>query len=282
MSLVIGIGGFSAAYKSGMANLFCEELQKAGLKAAWPCKYVTRPKRKNDDPNTLYAVNETAIPAGWIKGDVDGLVFAYDLTEIKNMLADDIWPIMQTSSLDFLFKLKNKLMAQNTLFKQLSEYEQGMFVSDKLEQMRVFYCHAPFQSESELRKLSKQRGLGGDQAAEEVSGKVSERDYCMAQFMKYSPYISRSSHSFITRLGTVDSTLNAPEDALRKVVAEFVRSSSAVDRINKFFTDDAKQSNDKYQLAKNTFTLNDIIKDEKVEVWQDVEKSSNNSSNINI
>lgn len=280
MSLTIGIGGFSAAYKSGMANLFCDELQKAGLKAAWPCKYVTRPKRSNDDPNTLYAESEFAIPAGWIKGNVNGQVFAYDLAEIKNMLADDVWPILQTSSLDFLFELKNKLLQQNPMLEQLSGYEKGMFASDKLEQMRVFYCHAPFQQESELRKLTRQRGVGADEINEEVSKKLLERDFCRAQHMKYFLYVSRSSHACITRLGNVDGTLDAPIDALRRIVSEFVKSSNAIDKVNKFFTGDVRQADNKYLLARNTFALNDIMEDEKVEITKDVTKGSEKSGYV--
>ena len=281
MSLVIGIGGMTGSGKSTCAKIFANKLEKAGYKVGWPTKYITRKRRSNEDINTICVEKEDDIPSSFTKWDINGKIVAYDIEEIKNMIDNDIFPIVLSSSLDLLFEIKEKVKSKNPLLlKDNLDEDVKSFLLNRwdLENMRIIYTVSYYLDRDSLKKLTIDRGIINDNDVEkEVTKRYDERDYYMQQFLKYYSYVGRGNHVLITKLPNME---NFNMEYINEMIEKMLNNSSngnisilEHDKINRFFIEESKSDNvidSKWLFDNNNMnyfvSLNDIKRQEKVEI----------------
>lgn len=251
MSMVIGIGGVSGGKKSTTAKLFDEELTAMGYKTAWPKKYIVRPQRKTEDPNTICVSSESEIPKSVTKWSIDGKIVGYDIEEIKQMLANDIWPIVLSSNLELLFDIKKnveldgkKVMPEPS--NKVEEENKWIFEqvrNSKFHFMRIFYCSSYFTSGDLLKKVIDERSDISDKLKDaEFKKRSAEIEFYKQQIQKYSGYLVLPKNVIITKI--FDEDVVRLEDIRQdikihllhdKTLGPKIFSPIDIDNMNKFF-----------------------------------------------
>jgi uridine kinase len=280
MSLVIGIGGMTGSGKSTCAKIFANKLEKAGYKVGWPTKYVTRKRRSNEDTNTICVDREDDIPASFTRWDINGKTVAYDIQEIRNMIDDDIFPIVLSSSLDLLFDIKRSVKSKNPILLKdtIDEEVKAFLLSNQtdLENMRIIYTVSYYLDKDNLKELTMSRGIANEEDLErEVEKRYNERDYYMGQFLKYYSYVSRGTHTLITKLPNMQNfNMTYLEEMVdRHLNGIYDNNISILDhnKINRFFLRESKNASVidpkwLFDNIDNFAALNNIRLQEKVEV----------------
>jgi len=103
---LIVLSGPSQSGKSTMANMYRDILLKYGARAEFARKWIARPARKKEDPNTI---NVDEIPPNCdIRYTFNGTEYGFDSKEIETMLGIGIFPIVITNDINTLTHFAKK------------------------------------------------------------------------------------------------------------------------------------------------------------------------------